>query len=108
MTRSIQLSRHRGAALTTPRHRLDGPVAQEIRAGLSAVAAEVRRMVARVKVHRELRSIDREEARAVREVNWLRDELVNQERNLAWLEREYRDRRKALNARLHALGRVAP
>lgn len=107
MSRQSQLSQPRaGMTLTVRRPRFEGPVAQEIRVGLTSIAAEVRRVMARVRIHRELRSIEREERRAIREVDWLREELVNQERNLTWLEREYRERRKALNARLQTLSKV--
>ncbi|MDK3025552.1 hypothetical protein QO239_23435 [Cupriavidus taiwanensis] len=86
--------------------RAQGPVLTEIRAGLSSILAEVRRMVERVHIQCELRGIQRQERRAVREVEWLRNELLQQQRNLDWLQIEYRARRLALAARLDQLAKV--
>ncbi|SOZ12055.1 hypothetical protein [Cupriavidus taiwanensis] len=102
---SIQ-SPHRGVALRLRRRRFDGPIVREIRAGLASIVAEVRRMVARVSLQCELSGIERQEKRAVREVHWLRHELTQQERNLDWLQIEYRARREVLTARLEQLVKV--
>lgn len=83
-----------------------GPVLTEIRAGLGSILAEVRRMIERVNIQCELRGIQRQEKRAVREVEWLRNELVQHQRNLDWLQIEYRARRLALAARLDQLAKV--
>ncbi|WP_316154752.1 hypothetical protein [Cupriavidus sp. BIC8F] len=83
--------------------RHDGPVVQEVRASLVRIKAEIRRMLARVAVHRKLRAIDREERRAVCELQYLRHELEQHERSVAWLEIEHRQNRKALLERLAQL-----
>lgn len=95
--RSVLLKRQRGAVAFLARPRFDGPVARELRGGLTRIGAEIRRTAALVNIRRKLRSIDREERRAIREVDYLRNELLQHERNLEWLLIEYTSARKQLS-----------
>ncbi len=101
--RNTSLNRQRGAIVLPVAFRFEGPVAQELRAGLCRAAAEIRRMAERVRIHRALRRMDLDEIRAVREVDWLREELVHQERNLSWIEFQNRQQREKLTDRLQQL-----
>lgn len=98
----------RGAFAFLSRSRLDGPIARELRTGLTRVAAELRRTAALVSIRRRLHRIDVEEKRAIREVNYLREELIQNERNLSWLEIEYRLARERLNDRLNTIQQETP
>ncbi|WP_420996211.1 hypothetical protein ACKI2N_002410 [Cupriavidus sp. 30B13] len=97
LNQSHPLKRQRGAVALFPRPRFDGPLARELHAGLARIGAEIRRTAALVNIRRKLRAIDREERRATSEVAYLRDELLQQERNLAWLAIEHKASRDQLN-----------
>jgi len=78
------------------------PALVELLAGWQSVRAEVRRVLARVRLQRELTNLDREEERAVHEVEWRQHELTQAAQNLALLQVRYENRRTVLRRRLHA------
>ncbi|WP_199031715.1 hypothetical protein [Ralstonia sp. ASV6] len=77
-----------------------GPVAAELMAGIRRVRAEWQRLRLRVGVQRQLCLLDREEFRAVRDVEWQMEELARSEANLARLQAMYAGRRRVLYRRL--------
>lgn len=76
------------------------PALVEFVAGLQSVRAEIRRVLTRVRLQRELASLDREEERAVYEVEWRQEDLAKAEQNLVLLQARYEGRRKILHRRL--------
>ncbi|WP_407059083.1 hypothetical protein ACKZDW_13255 [Ralstonia syzygii subsp. celebesensis] len=77
-----------------------GPVAAELIAGIRRIRAEWQRLRLRVGVQRQLRQLDREEFRAVRDVEWQQEELARAEGNLVRLQTMYAGRRRVLYRRL--------
>ncbi|WP_231409640.1 hypothetical protein [Ralstonia solanacearum] len=77
-----------------------GPVAAELIAGIRRIRAEWQRLRLRVGVQRQLRQLDREEFRAVRDVEWQQEELARAEGNLVRLQAIYAGRRRVLYRRL--------
>ena len=76
------------------------PAVIELQEGLQRVCAEWRRVCLRVQLQRELTSLDREEERAIYEVEWRQRELHEAEGNLALLQFQYESRRRSLHRRL--------
>ncbi|VVE55623.1 hypothetical protein PIN31009_04983 [Pandoraea iniqua] len=77
-----------------------GPVLTEVLAGLQRVAAEARLTAQRVRVHCQLRALERDERRAIRELAWLHREYLNAQANFALIERRCKNQRRALQRRL--------
>ncbi|MDF9428248.1 hypothetical protein EM868_00325 [Cupriavidus gilardii] len=78
------------------------PTLIELRQGLRHLHAEWRRVWLRVRLRRELTYLDREEERAVNEVEWRKAELDDAQGNLIRLQVVYANRRAALRRRLEA------
>lgn len=78
------------------------PTLIELQQGLRHLHAEWRRVWLRVRLRRELTYLDREEERAVNEVEWRKAELDDAQGNLIRLQVVYANRRAALRRRLEA------
>jgi len=83
------------------------PTLLELQRGLRHLRAEWRRVWLRVRLRRELTYLDREEERAVNEVEWRKAELEDAQGNLIRLQVVYANRRAALRRRLEAAARSA-
>lgn len=77
-----------------------GPVLIELRSGLRRVRAELRRLVVRVRTQCQLRRIDRDERRAIRDLEWMQRELDSARTNFTLLQGAYSNQRRALYRRL--------
>jgi len=101
--RSVLLNRQRGTVVLPVALRFDGPIGMELRAGLRRIGAEIRRTCSLVATRYALRRLGREQLRANRDIEWQRNELLQAERNLVWLELEYTKERDRLLTRLQEL-----
>lgn len=77
-----------------------GPVLAELLSGLRRVRAELRRLVVRVRTQCQLRRIDRDERRAIRDLDWMQRELDCARTNFTLLQGAYTNQRRALYRRL--------
>ncbi|WP_104565821.1 hypothetical protein [Ralstonia mannitolilytica] len=109
-----QISMLHGSLVANKGPQFDNLVAVELRTGLVRIRAElvagVKRLGAewalmreRMAIQRKLRRQAKELERGIREVDWLREELMNAERNQSALELLYRANEEQLLARLAQL-----
>ncbi|PRF69344.1 hypothetical protein C6Q12_29680 [Burkholderia multivorans] len=77
-----------------------GPVLAELLSGLRRVRAELRRLIVRVRTQCQLRRLDRDERRAMRDLDWMQRELDAARTNFTLLQGAYANQRRALYRRL--------